>query len=77
MLRMSRTLTTNKPALQHEFSCIASAVFRSTHSIHKNDHNDLVREVIEENPPRAQGIRPEWEVHRKENLRTIIMVTGP
>lgn len=21
-----------------------------------------------ENPPRAQGIRPEWEVHLKENI---------
>ncbi len=34
--------------------------------------DDLVREVIEENPPEEQGIRPEWAEHvgwhRKENI---------
>ena len=37
-----------------------------------NDLDDLVREVIEENPPEEQGIRPEWinheGWHRKENI---------
>ena len=36
------------------------------------DLDDLVREVIEENPPEEQGIRPEWinheGWHRKENI---------
>jgi len=34
--------------------------------------DDIVREVIEENPPEEQGIRPEWQNHvgwhRKENI---------
>jgi len=34
--------------------------------------DDLVREVIKENPPEEQGIRPEWQNHvgwhRKENI---------
>ncbi len=34
--------------------------------------DDLVREVIEENPPEEQGVRPEWAEHvgwhRKENI---------
>lgn len=37
-----------------------------------NELDDLVREVIEENPPVEQGIRPEWAEHvgwhRKENI---------
>jgi hypothetical protein len=37
-----------------------------------NELDDLVREVIKENPPEEQGIRPEWQNHvgwhRKENI---------
>jgi hypothetical protein len=37
-----------------------------------NELDDIVREVIEENPPEEQGIRPEWQNHvgwhRKENI---------
>ncbi len=41
-------------------------------SNHELALDDIVREVIEENPPEEQGIRPEWENHvgwhRKENI---------
>ena len=51
---------------------ITIATAESTHSNHDDDHRELVREVIEENPPRAQGIRPEWGErvgwHRKEHI---------
>lgn len=37
-----------------------------------NELDDLVREVIKENPLEEQGIRPEWQNHvgwhRKENI---------
>ena len=41
-------------------------------SANNDEADDLVREVIEENPPEEQGIRPEWQEHvgwgRKEDI---------
>lgn len=41
-------------------------------SANNEEADDLVREVIEENPPEEQGIRPEWQEHigwgRKEDI---------
>ena len=44
-------------------------------SANNEEADDLVREVIEENPPEEQGIRPEWQEHvgwgRKEDIRNL------
>lgn len=44
-------------------------------------YDELVREVIDENPPEEQGIRPEWKEkvgwHRKEDIYTQNSTEGP